>query len=90
MCTCVVLVRDTKPVQIYRGENAVYKFLEQMLNEVKCCKSMIKYRFNKPLKMTKIDEEKFQTRKRMPEVYARTAVRTAESSNKYIFIMILL
>ena len=28
----------TKPIQIYRGEKAVYKFMENMLEEVKYCK----------------------------------------------------
>ena len=50
----------TKPVQIYRGEKAVYKFMEAMLEEVKYCKKVMKKEFNKPLKMTKDDEEKFQ------------------------------
>ena len=48
-----------KPVQYYRGKNAVYKFLEKML-EVRYCKNIIKYKFNKPLKMTKEDENDFQ------------------------------
>ena len=50
----------SKPVQIYRGENAVYKFMEKMLNEVNCCKRIMKKHFNKPLKMTDEDEEEFQ------------------------------
>ena len=50
----------TKPVQIYRGEKAVYKFMEAMLEEVKYCKKVMKKKFNKPLRMTKDDEEKFQ------------------------------
>ena len=50
----------TKPEQIYRGENAVYQFMENMLEEVKYCKNIMKKRFNKPLRMTKNDEEKFQ------------------------------
>ena len=50
----------TKPVQIYRGEKAVYKFMEAMLDEVKYCKKIIKKYFNKPLRMTKDDEDKFQ------------------------------
>ena len=50
----------TKPVQIYRGEKAVYKFMEAMLDEVKYCKKVMKKYFNKPLRMTKDDEEKFQ------------------------------
>ena len=50
----------TKPEQIYRGEKAVYRFMEAMLEEVKYCKKVMKKEFNKPLKMTKEDEEKFQ------------------------------
>ena len=50
----------TKPVQIYRGENAVYKFMEAMLEEVKYCRKTIKKYFNKPLRMTENDEEEFQ------------------------------
>ena len=50
----------TQPLKIYRGEKAVYTFLEYMLDEVKYCKRIIKKEFNKPLKMTKENEEKFQ------------------------------
>ena len=50
----------TKDVKYYRGENAVYKFLEQMLEEVRYCKNIVKYKFNKPLKMTNVDEEEFR------------------------------
>ena len=50
----------SKPVQIHRGENAVYKFMGNMLEEVNWCKSKMKKHFNKPLKMTKEDENKFQ------------------------------
>ena len=50
----------TKDVQYYRGENAVYKFLEKMLEEVSYCKNIIKQKFNKPLKMTNVDEEQFK------------------------------
>ena len=50
----------TQPLKIYRGEKAVYTFLEYMLDEVKYCKNIIKKEFNKPLRMTKEDEEKFQ------------------------------
>ena len=53
----------TKPIQIYRGEKAVYKFMENMLEEVKYCKKVMKTFFNKPLKMTKEDEEKFEKAK---------------------------
>ena len=45
-----------KPIQMYRGENAVHKFLEKMLEEVEYCKSAVKKRFNKPSLMTENDE----------------------------------
>ena len=50
----------SKPVTIYRGEKAVYKFMEAMPGEVKYCKKVMKKEFNKPLRMTKEDEEEFQ------------------------------
>ena len=50
----------SKDAKIYRGEKAVYKFMEQMLKEVKYCKNVMKKEFNKPLKMTKKDEDKFK------------------------------
>ena len=46
---------------IYRGENAVYKFMEKMLEEVGYCKAVIKKHFNKPLVMTEVDEQHFKT-----------------------------
>ena len=50
----------SKDICIYRGENAVYKFLEQMLEEVNYCKDIVKREFNKPLKMTDDDELSFK------------------------------
>ena len=50
----------SKPKEIYRGENAVYKFMENMLEEVNWCKSKMKKYFNKPLIMTDADEDVFQ------------------------------
>ena len=55
--------KHTKPIQLYRGEKAVYKFMENMLEEVKYCKKVMKTFFNKPLKMTKEDEEEFEKAK---------------------------
>ena len=49
----------SKPIQTYRGENLVYKFMEKMLEEVKYCKGVIKKRFNKPLLMTEDVEMRF-------------------------------
>ena len=51
----------SKYTRIYRGENAVYKFMEKMLEEVECCKAVIKRHFNKPLVMTEVDEQHFKT-----------------------------
>ena len=38
----------------------MYKFMGKMLEEVKYCKNVIKDKFNKPLKMTDEDENKFR------------------------------
>ena len=51
----------SKYTRIYRGENAVYKFMEKMLEEVEYCKAVIKKHFNKPLVMTEVDEQNFKT-----------------------------
>ena len=50
----------TNPINIYRGEKAVYKFMEKMLEEVKYCKNIMKKEFNKPLMMTDNDELSFK------------------------------
>ena len=50
----------TKPAQIYRGENVVYKFMEKMLEEVQWCRKMTKKHFNKPVTMTKKDQQDFE------------------------------
>ena len=46
----------SKPIQKYRGQSAVYKFMEKMLEEVEYCKGIVKKRFNKLLKMTENEE----------------------------------
>ena len=50
----------SKYTSIYRGENAVYKFMEKTLEEVEYCKAVIKKHFNKPLVMTEVDEQNFK------------------------------
>ena len=50
----------SKPVQVFRGENAVYKFMENMLEEVDWCKSIMEEHFNKPLVMTEENETDFR------------------------------
>ena len=58
---CCYRERNNKPIQTYRGKNAVYKFMEKMLEEVEYCKAVVKKRFNKPLVMTEDDEQRFRT-----------------------------
>ena len=50
----------SKEVRLYKGKNAVYKFMEFMLKEVKYCKDVMKEKFNKPLRMTKENEKEFK------------------------------
>ena len=50
----------TKEAVIYRGEKAVYKFLEAMLKEVQYCREVKEKELNKELNMTEDDEEKFK------------------------------
>ena len=50
----------SKPIQTYRGENAVYKVMKKMLEEVEYCKAVVKKRFNKPLVITEDDEMCFK------------------------------
>ena len=57
---CCYKKKYSKPIQTYRGENAVYKFMEKMLEEVEYCKVVVKKRFNKPLVMTEDDEMHFK------------------------------
>ena len=50
----------TKPLQLYRGQHAVYGFMEAMLQEVEYCKKVIRDFFNKPLQITEDDENDFK------------------------------
>ena len=50
----------SQPLKIYRGEKAVYTFMEYLLDEVEYCKKIIKKEFNKPLRMTNEEEQEFQ------------------------------
>ena len=47
-------------VVIYRGEDCMQKFMKCMFDEVKKCQKIIRENFNKPLQMTKEDEEAFR------------------------------
>ena len=39
---CCYKKKYSKPIQKYRGDNAVYKFTERMLEEVEYCKGVVK------------------------------------------------
>ena len=58
---CCYNDKYSKDIGIHRDENPVYKFMEKMLEEVKYCKAVINKHFNKPLVMTKDDEQCFKT-----------------------------
>ena len=49
----------TSETKIHRGPNAVYKFMNEILKEVKVCKDIIKKNFNEPTIMTIKDENDF-------------------------------
>ena len=57
---CCYNDKYSKPIKYYRGEKAVYKFMEALLDEVKYCRQTIKHKSNKPLVMSPEDEDKFQ------------------------------
>ena len=58
----LVFVDDkfTKPIVVFRGENAGYKFVKAVLKEYEYCKKVMKKHFNKNLIMSE-EEEQFQS-----------------------------
>ena len=52
--------RFSKPIVVYRGENAAFKFIEAILKEYEYCKKVVKKYFKKNLIMTE-EEEQFQS-----------------------------
>ena len=54
----------SKPVQVFRGENAAFNFMEKMLEEVEWCKTIIKTHFNKPLVMSEKNQLDFNSSKK--------------------------
>ena len=50
----------SKPVEIYRGEDAIDKFIVQMMREVKDCRRIVREQFQKQLNMTDQNERDFQ------------------------------
>ena len=58
----VVCINDrfTKPIVVFRGENAAYEFIKAILKEYKYCKKVMKKHFNKNLIMSEEEEHLFQ------------------------------
>ena len=52
--------RFTKPILVYRGENATYEFIKAILKEYKYCKKVMNKHFNKNLIMSEKEEHLFQ------------------------------
>ena len=50
----------SKDVVLYRGKNAVYKFLKAIFKEYNDCRKVMKKHFNKNLIMSAEEREKFQ------------------------------
>ena len=50
----------SKPVEIYRGEDAIEKFIVKMFEEVRSCQSVMREHFNKSLIMTEENERDFK------------------------------
>lgn len=49
----------SKPVQMYRGEDSIYKFIEQMLKEEEYCKELMEERFDKEMIITQKEQKEF-------------------------------
>ena len=58
----LVCVTDelTKPIVVFRGENAAYEFIEADLKEHEYCKKVMRKHFNKNLIMSEKEEEEIQ------------------------------
>ena len=52
--------RFSKPIVVYRGENAAYEFIKAILEEYKYWKKIMKKHFNKNLIMSEEEEYLFQ------------------------------
>ena len=61
LLTNFVCVDDkfTKPVVVFRVENAAYKFIEAILKNFEYCKKVMKKHFNKNLIMSEEEEKQF-------------------------------
>ena len=58
----IVCVDDefTKPIVVFRGENAAFEFIKAIFKEYQYCKKVMKKYFNKNLIISEKEEEQFQ------------------------------
>ena len=58
----IVCIDDkfSKPIVLYRGENAAYEFIKEILEEYKYCKKIMEKHFNKNLIMSDEAQHLFQ------------------------------
>ena len=52
--------RFTRPIVIFRGENATYEFIKAIIKEFKYCKKIMNKHFNKNLITSEEEEHLFQ------------------------------
>ena len=55
-----MMTSTVKPLELYRGPDAAYKFIEKMLEEEKWCKETLEKHFNKILEITTAEETEFK------------------------------
>ena len=55
----VLMIGFSKPIAVFRDENAAYEFVKAILKEYEYCKKIMKKHFNKNLIMSE-EEEQFQ------------------------------
>ena len=52
--------RYSKDVVLYRGKNAIFKFIQSIFNEYSYCRSVMKKHFNKNFIMSADEEKEFE------------------------------
>ena len=57
---CHYEMKYSKPTVIYRGEDAINLFINKLFEEVQDCKNVMKNHLNKPLRLTKVEENDFK------------------------------
>ena len=52
--------KSSKPIAVFRGENAAYEFIREIFEEYQYCEKIMKKHFNKNLIMSEEEEKQFQ------------------------------